>query len=370
MSPALSCSSSYWLSVSSSLSVIRYAFALSSFSASSIKLISWSHFHLSGSFSNFFLLNKCVNSWMYFERSLGFVGSGSLSPPFDSSSSFGSSLFDHRVNHIDLCSVLQCPRHLVNHMTLFFQSTSRLCSTSQLCPRNRSVSLISDTTASICSMCPFKLISKGTNSLIVFSPFLDLSKLYTLNGLGSDLVNIPFSSTVFLVMVVFVYPESINALTLSFLPFLVLIIRCTISSLDCSLRCGITYQFLVKLFTVVHHIMPIPNLRQNPSVLHYLSLHLLRCSVPYSDMSFFATLETSLWFLLFLWLSTILCYVSKFVTVVTLGFAFLSVILLSSYFHWFAHFSIGYSWTCPVVIVNIGPLISLSYCCDCHLLLF
>ena len=56
----------------------------------------------------------------YFGRSSGFVGSGSLSPLFDSSSSFGSSLLDHRVNHIDLCSVLQCPGHLVNCMTPFF----------------------------------------------------------------------------------------------------------------------------------------------------------------------------------------------------------------------------------------------------------
>jgi len=197
---------------------------------------------------------------MYFGRSLGFVRSGSLSPLFDSSSSFGSSLFDHRVNYIDSCSILQCPGHLVNCMTLSFQSTSGLCSTSQSYSRNRSVSLISDTTALICLMCPFELISKGTNSLIVFSPFLDLSKLYILNGLGSDLVDISFSSTVFLVMVVFVYPESINALTLSFLPSLVLIVGCTISSLDCSLRCGITYQFLVELFTVVHYIVPIPNL--------------------------------------------------------------------------------------------------------------
>ena len=61
-------------------------------------------------------------------------------------------------------------------------------------------------------------------------------------------------------MVVFVYLESINTLTLSFLPSFVLIIGCTISSLDCSLLCGITYRFLVELFTVVHCIMPTLNL--------------------------------------------------------------------------------------------------------------
>ena len=233
---------------------------MSSFGASSIKLISWSHSRLSGSFSNFFLLNKCMNSWTYFGRSSGFVGSGSLSPLFDFSFSFGSSLLDHRVNRIDLCSILQYPGHLVNYITPSFQSTSGLCSTSQLCPRNRSVSLISDTTISICSMCLFELISRGTNSLIVFSPFLDPSELYMLNGLGSDLVDILFSSTVFLAMVVFVHPESINVLTLSFLLSLVLIVGCTISSLNCSLHCGITYRFLVELFTVVHCIVPILNL--------------------------------------------------------------------------------------------------------------
>ena len=93
---------------------------LSSFGASSIKLISWSHSRLSSSFLNFFLLNKCVNGWTYFGRSSGFVGSGSLSPPFDFSSSFGSSFLDYGVNCIDSCSVLQCPGHLVNCMTPSF----------------------------------------------------------------------------------------------------------------------------------------------------------------------------------------------------------------------------------------------------------
>ena len=120
-------------------------------------------------------------------------------------------------------------------------------------------------------MCLFELISKGTNSLIVFSPFLDPSELYTSNGFGSNLVGIPFSSTVFLAMVVFVHPKLINALTLSFLPSFVLIVRYTISSLNCSLHCRIIYRFLVELFTVVRHIMPTLNLWQNPSAFHPLS---------------------------------------------------------------------------------------------------
>ena len=140
-----------------------------------------------------------MNSWTYFGRSLGFVGLDSLSFPFDSSSSFGSSLLNHGVNHIDSCFILQYPGHLINCMTPSFQFTSRLCSTSQSCPRNRSISLISDTTALICLICLFELISKGTNSLIVFSLFLDPSELYTSNSFGSDLVSIPFSSIVFLV---------------------------------------------------------------------------------------------------------------------------------------------------------------------------
>ena len=178
---------------------------------------------------------------MYFGRSSGFVELGSLSLPFDSSFSFGNSLLDHKVNHIDSCSILQYPGHLVNCMTSSFQSTSRLCSTSQSCPRNRSISLISDTTVSICPVCPFELISKGTNSLIVFFPFLDPFELYTSNGFGSNLVGIPFSSTVFHAMVMFVYLESINALTFSFLPSFILIVGCTISSLEYSLCCEITY---------------------------------------------------------------------------------------------------------------------------------
>ena len=56
-----------------------------------------------------------MNGWTYFEKSSGFVGLGSLSPPFDSSSSSGSSLLDYGVNHMDSCSILQCSRHLVNH---------------------------------------------------------------------------------------------------------------------------------------------------------------------------------------------------------------------------------------------------------------
>ena len=226
---------------------------------------------------------------MYFGRSSGFVGSGSLSSPFDSSSSFDSSLLDHRVNHIDLCSILQYPGHLVNHMTPSFQFTSGLCSTSQSCPRNRFVFLISDTTILIYLMCPFELIFKGTNSLILFSLFLDPSELYMSDGFGSD-----FFSTVFLAMVVFVHPKSFNALTLSFLLFFVLIVRYTISSLDCSLLCGITYQFLVELFTVVHRIMPTLNLWQNPSTLHPLS------SLVVNSWSSFVEMLCTLWQYVFL----------------------------------------------------------------------
>ena len=139
------------------------------------------------------------------------------------------------MNCIDLYSVLQYPRYLENHMVPFFQFTSGLCSTSQLCPRNRSVSLISNTTVLICLMCLFEFNSKSTNSLIVFSLFFDLSELYISKDFLGIFVSIFFSFTISLVIVVCIYSESINALTLSFLPLLILIVGCTMSFLDCSL---------------------------------------------------------------------------------------------------------------------------------------
>jgi len=57
-----------------------------------------------------------MNGWTYFGRSLGFVGLGSLSPPFDSSSFFGNNCLNYGINLIDSCSVLQCPGYLVNYM--------------------------------------------------------------------------------------------------------------------------------------------------------------------------------------------------------------------------------------------------------------
>ena len=69
----------------------------------------------------------------------------------------------------------------------------------------------------------------------------------------------------------FVHPELVNLLALSLLLSFVLIVGYTISSLNCSLFCGITYQFFAELVTVVCCIVSTPNLWQNPSVLHYLS---------------------------------------------------------------------------------------------------
>jgi len=49
--------------------------AFNSFGVSSSRLISWSYSLISSSFSNFFLLNKWVNGWMYSNKSSRFVRS-------------------------------------------------------------------------------------------------------------------------------------------------------------------------------------------------------------------------------------------------------------------------------------------------------
>ena len=107
----------------------------SSFGASSIRLILWSHSHLSGNFSNFFLLNKCMKGRMYSGKSSGFVLSGSLliSPLSCYLVSVVSVAFVLLVlNLISLCFIVQLLEHLVNLMVPFFQLTSGLCLTSQL----------------------------------------------------------------------------------------------------------------------------------------------------------------------------------------------------------------------------------------------
>ena len=143
-----------------------------SFGASSVRFISWSHSHLSGNFSNFFLLNKCVKGQMYSGKSSGFVLSGSflispLSCSLLSVVSVALVLLD--LNHMFLCFIVQFLRHLVNLIIPFFQLISRLCLTSQSCSRNMSVLPKSIIAASRVSLYLLILTSRG--AILVISPF-------------------------------------------------------------------------------------------------------------------------------------------------------------------------------------------------------
>jgi len=137
--------------------------AFSSLGASSVRLILWSHSHLSGSFSNFFLLKRWVNGQIYSGRSSGFVLSGSLLilPLSCSILSVTVSLVRLELNHISLCVIVQLPRHLVNLMVPFLQLTSGLCLTSQSCPKNISIPFKSITATSRVSLCLLISNSRG-----------------------------------------------------------------------------------------------------------------------------------------------------------------------------------------------------------------
>ena len=76
---ALSYSSSYQFNVLSFFIVIVQALVFNSLGVSFVRLISWSYSHLSSSFSNFFLLNRWVNSQVYSRRFSRFVGSSFFS---------------------------------------------------------------------------------------------------------------------------------------------------------------------------------------------------------------------------------------------------------------------------------------------------
>ena len=102
-----------------------------SFGASSVRLILWSHSHLSGNFSNFFLFNKCVKDQMYSSKSSGFVLSGFLLLSCSLVSIVSVAFVLLVLNLISLCFIVQLSGHLVNLIVLFFQLTSVLCLTSQ-----------------------------------------------------------------------------------------------------------------------------------------------------------------------------------------------------------------------------------------------
>ena len=132
------------------------------------------------------------------------------------------------LNQISSCFIVQCPRHLINHIVLFFQLTSGLCLTSQSWPRNISVPSRSVTAAFSCSVCLLILISRGTT--LVTSPFFVPFALKTLKEKSIDFVGIFLSLTNYSLIPMYVHPESTSALTSSFFLFFILIFACTFNS--------------------------------------------------------------------------------------------------------------------------------------------
>ena len=156
-----------------------YAFAFNFLRASSIRFILWSHSRCSGSFSNFFLLNKWVNGRKYSGKFSEFVLFCSfLILPL--SCSLISIIWVLLVlNSISWCFILQLLGHLVNFIIPFFQLTSELYLTIQSWSKNMSILFKSVITAPSCSLCLFISISRG--AILVTSPFFVLSALKTSN---------------------------------------------------------------------------------------------------------------------------------------------------------------------------------------------
>ena len=123
------------------------------------------------------------------------------------------------LNSMSWCFILQLSRHLINFMVLFFQLTSRLCLTSQSCPRNISMPFKSITIASSCSMCPLTSISRDIT--LVTSLFFVPSVLNTSNEKLIGFIWILLSLTSCLSIPICVHPESTSAFTLSFLLFFI-----------------------------------------------------------------------------------------------------------------------------------------------------
>ena len=145
------------------------------------------------------------------------------------------------LNRIFLCIIVQFSGHLVNLMVPFFQLTSRLCLTSQSCPKNISVPSKSITTASNVSLCPLILTSRGAT--LVTSPFFIPSALNTLKEKLIFLVWILFLLTNCSLIPVWVHLESTNALTFRFLLFLVLTFACMFNSL---------FPLLARRFRIIY----------------------------------------------------------------------------------------------------------------------
>ena len=124
------------------------------------------------------------------------------------------------LNSMSWCFILHNPRHLVNHIVLFFQLTSGLYLASQSCPKNMSVLFKSVTAVSSCSLFLLISISKGTT--LVTSLFFVLSALNILNKKLIGFIWILLSFTNYFSILIYVYLELTNALTLRFFPFFIL----------------------------------------------------------------------------------------------------------------------------------------------------
>ena len=171
-----------------------------------------------------------MNSQMQSGKFSGFVASGSFHILPLSCFLFSVVYILLVLNSMFWCFILHDPRHLVNHIVPFFQSTSGLYLTSQLCPKNMSVLFKSITITSSCSLYLLILISRGAT--LVISLFFVLSALKTLNEKFIGFVCILLSLTSYLLISICVYLESTSTLTLRFLLFFIFIFAHIFNSLS------------------------------------------------------------------------------------------------------------------------------------------
>ena len=116
---------------------------------------------------------------MYSGKSSGFVRSSFFPISILSLSCISVAYVLLALNSISWCFILDDPRHLVNSILPSSQFTSRLCLTSQSCPKNISVPFKSVTIAFKVSLCLLIFISSG--AILITFPFLVPSVLNILN---------------------------------------------------------------------------------------------------------------------------------------------------------------------------------------------
>ena len=169
--------------------------------------------------------------------------------------------------------ILHDPGYFVDYIIPFFQLISKLCLTSQSCPKNISIPFKSITTAFSYSLCPLILISRGTT--LVTSSFFVLSMLKTSNEKLIGLICILLSLTDYLLILMCVHPESTNILTLRFFPFFVLTFTYMFNSFSALLhQLGIIY-LLWEFTWEISCTVPTQDLLQNPDSSCSFLYHLL-----------------------------------------------------------------------------------------------